>query len=138
MLITIAVDVLVDGLVVGTAFASGEQRGLLMVSAVSLEFLFLGISSAMAFRERSKPAGLGVTAVIGAVAIGGTMGGAILLSGASLDIMAGVLSFGAVAMMYLVTEELLVEAHKRAEGPWPAAVLFTGFLVYLIISQQLG
>jgi ZIP family zinc transporter len=37
--------------------------------------------------------------------------------------------------MYLVTEELLVEAHKGAEGPWISATFFLGFLVYLVIEE---
>ncbi len=41
-------------------------------------------------------------------------------------------------MMYLATEELLVEAHEIPEGPWTVAIFFVGFLVYLIISEKLG
>ncbi len=37
--------------------------------------------------------------------------------------------------MYLVTEELLVEAHKGAEGPWIAAIFFVRFLMYLVIVE---
>ena len=48
------------------------------------------------------------------------------------------LAFGAVAMMYLVTEELLVEAHEVREGLWETTALFVGFLVYLLISEELG
>jgi zinc transporter ZupT len=54
LIITTAVDVLIDGLVIGTAFASGGNRGLLMVAAISLEFLFLGMSSAVWVRQRSS------------------------------------------------------------------------------------
>lgn len=139
LLITTGVDVLIDGLVIGAAFASGENRGLLMIAAISLEFLFIGISSAMAVRAQSGSAMrmLLIMGGLGALAIGGTAGGAALLSGVSPAIMAVVLAFGSVAMMYLVTEELLVEAHKIEEGAWETTAFFVGFLVYLLISELL-
>ena len=140
LLITTGVDVLIDGLVIGAAFASGEKRGVLMIAAISLEFFFLGISSAGSVRKQSKSAVrvLLIIGVLGVLVIGGTVGGAIVLSGVSAGIMAMVLSFGSVAMMYLVTEELLVEAHEVEEGRWETTAFFMGFLVYLLISEALG
>jgi ZIP family zinc transporter len=40
------VDVLIDGLVTGAGFASGEETGILLTIALVLEFLFLGLSVA--------------------------------------------------------------------------------------------
>jgi len=34
-----------------------------------------------------------------------------------------------MALLYLVTEELLVEAHERPDGPPVSAVFFVGFSV---------
>jgi len=48
------------------------------------------------------------------------------------------LAFGAVVLMYLVTEELLVEAHKAAETAWAPSVFFVGFFVYLVIAKLFG
>jgi ZIP family zinc transporter len=39
----------------------------------------------------------------------------VTLAGAPGPVLATVLAFGAVAFMYLVTEELLVRAHERGE-----------------------
>ena len=45
----------------------------------------------------------------------------------------GVLAFGAAALLYLVVEELLVEAHEQAETPLLAVLFFAGFLgIYLL------
>jgi ZIP family zinc transporter len=52
--------------------------------------------------------------------------------------MAVVLAFGSVAMMYLVTEELLVEAHEIEEGLGKPLHSFLGFLIYLLISEAVG
>jgi len=46
-----------------------------------------------------------------------------------------VLSFGLAALLFLVTEELLVEAHEAEEKPWLTAMFFGGFLLFLILGM---
>jgi ZIP family zinc transporter len=60
------------------------------------------------------------------------------LSGASATLLAGVLAFGAVAFMYLATEELLVEAHAKGETSIGSVGFFVGFLIYLVLSELIG
>ncbi|HJT03446.1 MAG TPA: hypothetical protein VJ757_07440 [Pseudonocardiaceae bacterium] len=56
-----------------------------------------------------------------------------MLGGASATVLAAVLAFGAAALLYLVVEELLVEAHEQAETPLLAVLFFAGFLgIYLL------
>ncbi|MEI6824590.1 MAG: hypothetical protein WCK54_03285 [Desulfuromonadales bacterium] len=50
------------------------------------------------------------------------------LVGASDSIIGAALSFSAAALLYLVTEELLMEAHTVQEEPISTLVLFAGFL----------
>ena len=61
--------------------------------------------------------------------------GYLALGRVSAAILAGVLAFGAVALMYLVTEDLLVEAHQVKETGWAVALFFVGFLAYLLIEE---
>ena len=138
LIAAIGVDLLIDGLVTGAGFAAGEGTGILLTIALSLEFLFLGLSVATNLGGLSSkwktvvlPTALSLLAVIG------TIIGVIILGSVSAVALATFLAFGAVALMYLVTEELLVEAHRGAEGPWIAATLFVGFLVYLVIDELL-
>ena len=49
--------------------------------------------------------------------------------------LAAVLSFGAAALLFLVTEELLTEAHEEKETPAMTAVFFLGFLAFLILGM---
>jgi ZIP family zinc transporter len=49
----------------------------------------------------------------------------------------GALAFSAAALLYLVTEELLMEAHEVEEKPISTLVLFGGFLAFWSI-QLLG
>ena len=40
--------------------------------------------------------------------------------------------------MYLVTEELLVEAHERGETASGSAMFFVGFLLFMVLTETLG
>lgn len=62
------------------------------------------------------------------------MGGALLLDGASTTLLAAVLAFGAAALLYLVTEELLVEAHEGEETPLLTAMFFLGFILIYALA----
>ena len=57
-----------------------------------------------------------------------------LLAQASHDTIGTVLAFSAAALLYLVTEELLMEAHEVEEKPFFTLVLFAGFLVFWAIQ----
>jgi ZIP family zinc transporter len=59
------------------------------------------------------------------------------LTGASHAVIGGALAFSAAALLYLVTEELLMEAHTIKEKPISTLVLFGGFLAFWSI-QLLG
>ncbi len=115
----VAVDVFIDGVLMGSSFGAGERVGLLVTAALTVELLFLGLSPAAAMvaggaAPRTVVAATGLIAV--GLALGGLIGGAFLagLTGFWLEV---VLSFGAAALLYLVVEELLTEAHRVAETP---------------------
>ncbi|MDT8305528.1 MAG: transporter [Anaerolineae bacterium] len=135
LVVTVAIDVLIDGLLIGVGFAAGEEVGILLTVALTLELLFLGLSVAAALAEEERPrpniiatvAGLGVLVLLGAVF------GALALSNLAGAWLATVLSFGAAALLYLVTEELLIEAHEREDTPWVTALFFVGFLAIFIL-----
>lgn len=44
------------------------------------------------------------------------------------------LSFGSAALLYLVTEELLVEAHEAGETTFAPSMFFAGFLLFLLLG----
>lgn len=48
-----------------------------------------------------------------------------------------VLSFGAAALLYLVTAELLREAHEERESTSATAMFFVGFLVFLVVGMTM-
>ncbi|MBX6741106.1 MAG: transporter [Acetobacteraceae bacterium] len=138
---TVAVDVLIDGLVLGIGFAAGVREGLLLTVALTLEVLFLGLSITTELGEalgnsRAKVilAVAGIAALLPLGAVAGTPVGR--LPGPWL---AGFFAFGLIALLYLVTEELLVEAHEGGtEAPWVAAMFFVGFLLLLLLEEATG
>ena len=47
------------------------------------------------------------------------------------------MTFGVAALLYLVTEELLREAHEERETALGTAMFFVGFLAFLVIGMTL-
>ena len=54
-----------------------------------------------------------------------------LITGVAL---VGVLAFGVAALLFLVTEELLREAHEVPETPWLTSAFFAGFLLLMLLE----
>ncbi|AXS78940.1 ZIP family metal transporter [Dechloromonas sp. HYN0024] len=135
LLLATFIDVAMDGFIIGAGFAAGGNTGMILALGLSVELLFLGLALAS-----EAMAGWRIVAVSGA--LGGTVLcfavlGNTLLAGASPAIIGGVLAFSAAALLYLVTEELLMEAHIIEEKPVSTLVLFSGFLAFWSI-QLLG
>ena len=102
-----------------------------------LPILFLGLSAAVALSQigASRAKILGTNVALSSLLAVGVIGGVFLfgnMTGAAKEI---VLSFGAAALLYLVTEELLVEAHEAPETPLLTAMFFVGFVVLLVIEM---
>ena len=60
---------------------------------------------------------------------------AIPVAGLSPPVVAGFLCFGLMALLFLVTEELLAEAHEKPDTPLISAMFFVGFLSLLLIEE---
>lgn len=131
-------DALVDGLVLGLGFNRGRHQGTLLAIALAVEFLFLGLSIAGAFDRRAArlivvgaTAGVSLSVPVGALA-------ARPIAGLPQAWQAVAFSFGLVALLYLVTEELLVEAHEKPETAWGAALFYVGFLGLAVTDKLMG
>ena len=139
LLAAVAIDFLLDGLLLGVGFAAGAKIGILLALAEAAEQLSVGLALAGELTNsgvaRSRVilivSALGslvfVTAVLGATVLSGLTGGA----------MEVVLSFGLAALLYLVTQELLREAFEEKETATSTVMFFAGFLLFLIIGMTL-
>lgn len=132
-----AIDTSIDGVIIGTGFALGQGVGVVLSLALGLELLFLTLSVGAAFGQQRGARGttIAVTSGISLLLLGGSLGGVALLRGASTTTLAVLLSFGAAALLYLVTEELLVETRLPEETLLSTAMFFLGFLaIFAFVS----
>lgn len=137
LLVAVAIDLLIDGLLVGLGTRLGPTQALIITIALTLEILFLSLSLVAELTERGLSAkhatavciGLGLVTAVGAV------GAAALLAGVGAAVLAFVLAFGAAALLYLAVEELIVEAHDQAETTFLSAMLFVGFLCIYVLGE---
>ena len=135
LLTIIGVDVTIDGLLIGITFAT-ETGGILLTVALSVELLFLGISIVASMSETaSRSAAIVATTGVGVLLPIGAVVGLILLSGATRTIQTGFLAFGSIALLYLVTEELLADAHDAFESSGAAGAFFGGFGLLFILEM---
>lgn len=137
LLIILGIDVLVDGLLIGIGFAAGAKEGALLTLALTLEVVFLGLSAVATLSKAGASRASSIGAVVGlaTVLLASTVVGSALLAGLAGSNLELVLSFGAAALLYLVTEELLVEAHEEPETPLLTSMFFVGFLALLLVEM---
>jgi ZIP family zinc transporter len=137
MIAAVAIDLLIDGVLVGLGATLGSTQAIILTAALTIEILFLALSvqgelsdaGMSAWRAAATSAGLGLMTAVGAI------GSAAALSGAGAGPIAAVLAFGAAALLYLAVEELLVEAHDEEESTVLTAMFFVGFVVIYGLAQ---
>lgn len=138
LLVAMAVDVFIDGLLLGLGFSVGGKEGLLLAGALAGELLCLGLTAAATLSQKQDATPGKTTATVAFVAlsfvVGAWLGGG-LLEGLAGNALGGLLAFGCAALLYLVTEELLVEAHESARTASGAAMFFAGFGLFLILGM---
>ncbi len=133
----IGTDILVDGFLIGIGFAAGAKEGKLLTFALTVELLSLGLALAVTLRGSNirHAKVIVTTALLAALLVVGAILGETVLRGIPEAGMEIVLSFGLAALLYLVTEELLVEAHEVPETPAITGCFFAGFLLFVILGM---
>jgi len=137
LIVGIAIDIFLDGILLGVGFAAGQSEGILLCVALSLELLALGLVVAVELKKEEfrKNQILRIILSLSSSIIIGAFIGSIMLSFLGKNILEAILAFGLSALMYLVTEELLVEAHEDIDTPFSTAIFFVGFFIFLIIAM---
>jgi zinc transporter, ZIP family len=137
MLAAIGTDILIDGFLIGIGFAAGAKEGKLLTFALTAELLSLGLALAVSLRESGirHAKVIVTTSLLAVLLVVGTVLGETILRGIPETWMEIVLSFGLAALLYLVTEELLVEAHEVPETPAITACFFAGFLLFVVFGM---
>ena len=132
LIITVFIDAALDGVTIGAGFAAGQKVGLALALGLSVEMLFLAMSlisdTIKGIRILLLSACFSLTLLVCAGV------GYYFLSTSSGSAIAIALAFSAAALIYLVTDELLIEAHEQEEKSYSMLVLFFGFVVFWCIS----
>lgn len=136
LLITVGIDMLIDGILIGVAFLAEAATGIIIAVALAIEVLFLGVAGVVALpTEMGTARKLAVPAAFGLLLTTGVTVGVLALEGVTGAPIAIILAFGAAALLYLVTEELLVKAQKVPETPVSTTLFFVGFLSIFLLDM---
>eukprot|EP00963_Diacronema_lutheri_P005884 scaffold467_cov366-Pavlova_lutheri.AAC.18 len=137
--LAVTVDSTVDGLLLGVSLVAGEKAGVVMAVALAFEMFFLALTLAATLRAQpwriSIPAQLMMPAVLVLSAAVGCFAAGKLA--ANPTVFLGILSFGTAALLYLVAEELLLEAHHGGQPHhwYIDQFFFFGYLSVLLLDK---
>lgn len=132
----------VDGFLIGVACALSRRAGWILALANCLEMAFLGMAVSMRVRKCTGSSSFVRYACIVVppfIMLGATVLGAVVGSISKLYpvLFVTFVAFGVIALLYLVFNELLVEAREAQEGDirwWVTAVVFVGIYVVLMMD----
>ncbi|QUR66065.1 ZIP family metal transporter [Mycobacterium spongiae] len=130
-LAVVGVDLFIDGLLVATGATVSTRTAIIITIALTVEVLFLGLAVALRLTGSGVPRTRAAvtTAGVSTLTAAGAVLGAVALAWTGPAVLTFVLAFAAAALLWLVVEELLVEAHETPERPWMAVMFFAGFLI---------
>lgn len=134
-LVIIGIDLLIDGILMGIGFVTSEEIGIFLAVALSVELLALGMATSITLNNYKVSRKKTVITILGlsALVLASTLLSAALLAGISAGALEIILAFGLAALLFLVIEELLVEAHESEQNPWLTAAFFGGFLLLMLL-----
>ena len=134
-----------EGMAVGLSFAIAAQEGGALAGAIALA-LGMALQNfpegvAVSLPLRSQGASRGRSFLCGAASgvvepIFGLL--TVLAAGSITPVMPWILSFAAGAMIYVVVEELIPEAHLGEHSHTGTISVMTGFLVMMLLDVMLG
>ena len=136
----IAIGALLDGIpesaAIGISLIEGGGVGIALVAAVFLSNVPEGLSSAAGMRRAGRSP-VYVLGLWGAVTLASTLAallGYLFLEGASGNLVAGIQSFAAGAILTMLASTMMPEAYEDG-GPVVGIVTTAGFLLAFVLSR---
>jgi len=140
--VAVCIDALVDGFLIGLAYVAEPAAGLTMAAATCIEMGFLGLTFSSRLRQVTRRVSKFLALVMvppTVLCLGGFLGAA--LASAVTDypsVFVGFVAFSIVALLFLVTQELLIEAFENTEmeNLWYVNIwLFIGIFIVLMVGK---
>jgi len=141
-IVPMIIDFVLDGVLIGLGYAAGgggdSSTGFIMVVSLSIEKITLGSSTTFAMKKKgvSTPKAMFVITMLAAsMFLGGGIGATVVASLQGQPIFYSAIAFGVAALLWLVTEELLEEAHSIKDTPMTPVFFFCGFLIPMVLDK---
>jgi zinc transporter ZupT len=134
----VVVDSCVDGMLIGLSASVVPESGWLMAIATAIEMCFLGFSFACALRGKTSPVATFITLAVPPMAM--LVASCTAWIGAywveHSFVFAGLVAFALVALLFLVLQELLLEAREKEDGQlWQVSMwLYIGLFLSLFLD----
>lgn len=142
LILAICLDTFVDGFLIALTFTASEEAGFVMAGATMIEMGFLGLTFAAQLRSVSRsrakifPIIFGTPILMPLGALAGALLASVVVEYSSVFI--GFIAFCTVALLFLVTQELILEAHETGDDWYVHIWLFLGVMVPLIVTRHVG
>lgn len=131
-LLAVFLDAALDGLTIGAGFAAGQKVGFALAVGLSVEMLFLSMSLISETIRGARV--IWLSGALSALLLTTAIVGFRVLSAMPPGVISFALAVAAAALLFLVTEELLIAAHELPERSYSMLVLFAGFIGFWLIS----
>lgn len=139
LIIAVVVDSVIDGMLIGLAGSVAWTSGMLMAVATAIEMAFLGFSFACSLAKVIRQR-IEVVAALGLPPLAMLASSVLAAVGAGYledtPAFCGLVAFALVAVLFLVLQELLIEAHEKEGGQeWHITVwLYAGLLLSITLD----
>ncbi len=140
LIIAITLHNFPEGLAVGVGFGSGNlPEAIALMAAIGLQNMPEGLAVALPLVRERWPRGRALLYALGsgmAEPLAGLLG--VLAVTAMHSLLPWAMGFAAGAMLYVVSDEIIPETHRRGfevEGTWGVII---GFLLMMILDNALG
>jgi ZIP family zinc transporter len=137
--IAVAIHNLPEGLAIGVGTASGDLRiGMGATLGIGLQNVPEGLAVAFALVAEgySRRAALSVALLTGLVEVVGAAVGAVVVTLAG-TVLPGALAFAAGAMLFVISDEIIPETHRRGQRGFVTAALLAGFAMMFFLDTAL-
>lgn len=138
--ITITIHNLPEGMAVGVGFAGDElENGITLAAGIGIQNIPEGLAVATALVVAGYGRGFAffVATLTGLVeGVGGLLGS--LATWLAAPLMPGTLGFAAGAMLYIISDEIIPETHRRGYQTLATFSLLGGFVVMMFLDATLG